>query len=225
MVLRRALFALCVVSLISAACATNDTEVLPLDGRADRVVGVPPLHFVDAGEASVSDAAVEAPPPPDASCNVVAKDEVIQPGIHVPEGTAIDYPTNPPSSGEHYPVWANFQEYDHPVADGYLVHSMEHGAVALFYDCIPGACAADPGVLEALRAVRAAVPTDPLCDPSIRVRVIIAPRPANDSPITAAAWGATYHADCVDAPSLAQFIADHYAKAPENFCSPGATNL
>jgi hypothetical protein len=57
------------------------------------------------------------------------------------------------------------------------------------------------------------------------VRIILAPRPALDVPVAAAAWGFTYKAECVDAPSLAQFITDHYAKTAENFCAAGVTTF
>jgi hypothetical protein len=157
-----------------------------------------------------------------AGCNVQLATPPLVASPHVPDGTAVVYDSNPPSSGPHYPEWANFQEFTSPVPDGYLVHSMEHGAVLLLYKCDDdgGACA---DRAAALRAVRDAVPTDPLCDPTIRVRIILAPRPANDVAVAAAAWGNTYRADCVDAPSLAAFIAAHYSQAPENFCSAGLT--
>jgi hypothetical protein len=186
------------------------------DAPIDRSPAEPDVAAPDA--LAPADAASEIPL--DAACNVRMEAHALEASPHVPEGTAITYATNPPSSGPHYPVWANFQEYAEPVADGYLVHSMEHGAVLLLYKCDPTTCA---DVISALRAVRDAIATDPLCDPSIRVRVILAPRPSLDVPVAAAAWGYTYRADCVDAPSLTQFVLDHYAKAPEDFCSPGTT--
>src|SRR5262249_52761098 len=121
-----------------------------------------------------------------------------------------------------YPVWANFQEFTSPVPDGNLVHSMEHGAVVLMYKCDPSNCGA---IVAALHAVRDAIATDPTCDPSIRVRIVIAPRPANDVPIAAAAWGFIYRATCIDVPSLTQFVRDHYGKAPEDFCAAGGTTF
>jgi hypothetical protein len=60
-----------------------------------------------------------------------------------------------------------------------------------------------------------------MCTPPLRVRVIIAPRPANDAPVAAAAWGFTYRSDCIDIGSLSQFVRDHYAKGPEDTCAPG----
>ncbi len=140
----------------------------------------------------------------------------------MPEGTPIEYNSNPPSSGPHYPIWAAFQEYDKPIARPYLVHDLEHGAIVLLHNCaLAKPNAPCPGIIEQLRKVRDAVPTDPKCDAATRVRVIIAPDPDLDVPVAAAAWGFTYKADCVDAPTLEQFAKDNYAKGPEDFCTPG----
>lgn len=159
--------------------------------------------------------------PPNTKCPVVIESPPILESPHVTEGTVITYNSNPPSSGPHYPVWAQFQEFDKPIDHGYLVHSMEHGAVVLLYKCdSPTAPACAANVAE-LRKLRDAVKTDPACDPSVRVRVILAPDPRIDRAIAAAAWGWTYKGDCVDAPTLGQFIADNYAIGPENLCSPG----
>lgn len=142
------------------------------------------------------------------------------PAMHVPEGTVIMYDSNPPSSGPHYPVWANFQEFTTPIDDGYLVHSLEHGAVALLYNT------AQPDVtLAELRKIRDAIPTDPVCDADIRVRVIIAPYPKMDVPIAAVAWGWTYRARCVDTPTLLPFAKDHIAQGTENICAAGRTSF
>lgn len=52
---------------------------------------------------------------------------------HVPDGTKVEYNSNPPTSGPHYtnPQLAGI--YDKPIPDGNLLHSMEHGAVILWY--------------------------------------------------------------------------------------------
>jgi hypothetical protein len=209
------------------ACAgdTDLSGIIAADASVDRAADTvqPVADAADAArqeaaaiEASTIDAAnVDA-----AACNVRVAAVPIVDGTHVADGTAIAYSSNPPSSGSHYGTWANFQELTHPVDDGYLVHSMEHGAVLLLYKCAAAGAACD-ALVSSLRAVRDSIPTDPLCDAAIRVRVILAPRAANDVAVAAAAWGNTYRADCVDAASLASFINDHYAKAPENFCAAG----
>lgn len=214
----------------------------------------------DDGAMKPSDASIDRerlaePLRPDASCEVVIETPELLPATHVPEGTVITYNSNPPSSGPHYPIWANFQEYAEPVERPYLVHSLEHGAILLLYktpcavgiadanDAAAGDGAGSEGdadtdaeassdggasgacapIVEALRKVRDSLPTDPLCDPSIRVRVILAPDPELDVPVAAAAWGWTYKAACVDVPTLEDFARAHYAQGPENICAPGRT--
>jgi hypothetical protein len=207
-----------------SACGEDDEEtrfVTSNDAGIDRIKATPALG-------AAPDAPAPLPAPiADAACTVVVEEPSQIPANHLPVGTEIAYSSNPPSSGPHYPSWAHFQEYAAPVPDGYLVHALEHGAVLLLYKCdaldaSSGECA---NVIASLRAVRDALAADPSCDPSVRVRVILAPRPALDVPVAAAAWGFTYKAACVDPPSLTQFVTEHYAKAPENFCAPGITTF
>ncbi len=211
--------------LAASADAAVDRKAADPRVQADANGGADAIATADA---SIADVAVDRPQVDAAACNVRLASPPLMTTVHVPQGAVVVYNSNPPSSGPHYATWANFQEYPQPVDDRYLVHSMEHGAVLLLYNCADlsgDAGVTCPELADALRAVRDAVPTDPLCDPSIRVRVILAPRPANDVTVAAAAWGATYRADCVDATSLAQFISAHYAMGPENFCDPGQTSF
>jgi len=180
---------------------------------------------------------LDAPYFPDASCTVKIESPPLLPGNHVAIGTDITtWDSNPPSSGDHFPIWAAFQEYPTPVPRGYYVHDLEHGAVVLLYNC---ALLADAGTSDAggdagsacdaliagLRQVVASIPTDPLCDPSIRVRYVLTPDPLIAYPIAAAMWGWTYNADCLDLPTLEAFAQDHYAQAPENFCTNGQASF
>jgi hypothetical protein len=218
------------VALASIAACGSDDSAAPVaavtDASVDRTPADPRV-ISDATAADVADVLVEARPDAldatdAAACNVRLESPPLMTTVHIPHFAPVVYNSNPPSSGPHYTTWANYQEYADPVDDRYLVHSLEHGAVLFLYKCEDAGC---PEIVDALRAVRDAIPSDPLCDPSIRVRIIIAPRPANDVTIAAAAWGQTYRADCVDAASLAKFVADHYAMAPENFCDPGVTSF
>lgn len=170
-------------------------------------------------DAAIDRARLSSPIHPDASCLVTIDTPELQPGNHVPEGTHIDWSSNPPSSGSHYPVWAQFKEYDHPVDLGYIVHDMEHGAVVLFYNCAEGASC--DAIVQGLREVRDAIPTDPKCGSDIRVRVVIVPDPLLDVPVAAAAWGWTYKAACFDRPTLEDFAKTHYGQGTEDLCAPG----
>lgn len=183
------------------------------DGSSSGTSGTDP---VDGGK----DRRLPAPLHPAASCAVTIDSPEVLGRAHVPEGTPLTYNSNPPSSGDHYPVWANFQEFTTTPDDGYLVHSLEHGAVELLYNCTGAAC---PPILDALRKIRDAVPTDPICTADVRVRIIIAPYPKLDVPVAASAWGFTYKAACVDVPTLTQFVKDNYGLGPENICAAGRT--
>jgi len=155
-----------------------------------------------------------------ARCEVLVDAPPFVSAEHVPVGTHVNYNSNPPSSGPHYPVWAAFNVFDKPVQREFYVHDLEHGAVVLLYKCdAPSGC---PEVVLALKQVSDALPDDPLCNKApVRVRTVITPDPLLDVPVAAAAWGWTYKAKCVDVPSLTQFAKDHYAKGPEDLCADG----
>ena len=54
---------------------------------------------------------------------------------HVPIGTAVEYNSNPPTSGPHYAQWEKPGIYSKVLQDGNLVHSLEHGYVIISYNC------------------------------------------------------------------------------------------
>jgi Protein of unknown function (DUF3105) len=139
---------------------------------------------------------------------------------HVDVCTPVAYATNPPSSGDHWPVWAAYKAYEVPVPREMYVHNLEHGAVVLAYRCA-SEC---PEVLALLEEVRVEAASDPLCltrPGGPAARLVLTPDPHLDTPVAAAAWGATYTATCLDKPSLARFVAQHYARGPENTCGDG----
>jgi hypothetical protein len=208
------------------ATVADAEEDAPTSDATSDVTPDPP----DAGMAS--DATDEgmgtdaAACPPDAAltatdaggpCNAFIQSWPDEGHTHLPEGTSILYCTEPPSSGDHYPVWANYTTYTKPVAAPYLVHDLEHGAIVITYPCA-SSC---PNVASALQAVIDAHPLDPMCSNGIASRLILAPDPTLDVPVAAAAWQWTYRATCVDSASLTAFINAHYAQAAENTCAPG----
>ncbi|PZS31322.1 MAG: hypothetical protein DLM59_10020 [Pseudonocardiales bacterium] len=80
---------------------------------------------------------------------------------HRPEGTRIEYPTAPPSSGPHYPIPADPQTWFYAASTAppveRLVHNLEHGYTLVWYDdtiksrqlddlrSLAGRLGADPG--------------------------------------------------------------------------------
>ena len=54
---------------------------------------------------------------------------------HIEVGKAVDYKTNPPTSGKHYADWVRAGVYSEPKDDRNLVHSLEHGYITMYYRC------------------------------------------------------------------------------------------
>lgn len=160
------------------------------------------------------------PIPPFATCTVTTSTDTISGAEHRTPCTDIAYPFYPPSAGPHYSQWASFNTYSAPIPWGFLVHSMEHGAVILLYNC---ATASD---CDAVRTEYASIITDhgldPLCrDEDWSSRIIVVPDPTLTVPIAAVAWRNVYQATCLDSTSLRAFVDAHYGMATESLCLPG----
>lgn len=149
------------------------------------------------------------------ACNVQIAQHPDEGANHVNCTPVPTYKTKPPSSGNHYPSWADFKTYDKPVPWGHLVHSMEHGAVVIVYNC-PGGC---PDEVAAAQAMIDALPVDVLCTAPTKRRVILAPDPTLDVRWAASAWTWTLRASCFDAAAFSDFAKAHYNHAGENFCT------
>jgi hypothetical protein len=161
----------------------------------------------------------EAPLPGETTCKVVEVTGIPEPDfLHVTPCTPVAYATNPPSGGDHWPIWAAFKIYAQAVPREMYVHDLEHGAIVLAYRC-SGAC---PEVVAALTQVFESM-ADPLCltlggPPA---RMVLTPDPLLSTPIAASAWGATYTATCIDVPSLQAFADAHYGHGREDLCTDG----
>ncbi|WP_148313661.1 DUF3105 domain-containing protein [Sorangium cellulosum] len=166
----------------------------------------------------------DAPPlPGEAECKVVVQTGIrVASAQHVPQCTPVQYDTNPPSGGDHWAIWAEFKRYKAEVPREIYVHNLEHGAVVLAYRCPSSGCAEVEAMLEEVRTEAASDPKCLTLSGGPEARLVMTPDSALDTPIAAAAWGATYTATCLDKPSLARFVADHYGKGPEDTCSNAA---
>ena len=137
---------------------------------------------------------------------------------HVTACTYVAYQSNPPSSGDHYPVPTQHKSYTTPVPRGFWVHNLEHGGVVFSYNC-PAGCADE---VAAAQAVIDAAPIDPTCSASGTARrVLMTPDPHLDVRFAASAWGFTLRADCFDPAAFAAFLTAHYGMGPEAVCWDG----
>ncbi|HEV8044234.1 MAG TPA: DUF3105 domain-containing protein [Rubrobacter sp.] len=90
------------------------------------------------------------------------------------EGT-VDYAQNPPTGGEHNPVWQNAGFYEEPIRDENAVHTLEHGAVWITYS--PDLPQEQKDRLREVVGGQACVLASPYPDLS------------GDAPVVASAWG------------------------------------
>ena len=174
----------------------------------------------------VPDVLFDGPIFEDAACGASFMRFDEQPGVHFEPDASIVWLTNPPSSGDHFGEWARWGIHTTVIPRGYWVHSLEHGAVVLLYNCakLPAGTDCEP-FKQALRDASAAIPSDGTCAAPVRVRTVITPDPLIDTAIAAVAWGAVYHSPCVDLPSLSEFAKANYAKGPEDLCAAGVTTF
>lgn len=118
------------------------------------------------------------------------------------------YPSNPPTSGPHASSAAPFRVYTQPVEKEYLVHSMEHGGVIVWYNT------SDQRVIQLLTGlVEASIARGQL--------VLLTPYPHMEpETVAVTAWTRidTFPAGQTDAQRILRFIAAHERRFnPEGF--------
>lgn len=123
---------------------------------------------------------------------------------HVPVGTVIVYLTDPPTSGNHYPDPQSGGYLETAIAAGYLVHSMEHGAVVIYYN---PATVTSPQK-DSLKALAAAHPGD-------FSQVICVPRDDAAYPIILTAWTHRLRLPAYDQSRIDGFLALYLGHGPE----------
>lgn len=120
---------------------------------------------------------------------------------HVAEGSITETPSQPPAGGPHYAVpWPTGVFSEEP-ADGYLIHSLEHGIIWISYQ--PELVT--PEQLSALTS---------LADDNRR-DVILAPRSANDAPVYVMSWGRRLQVEAGDLETIRRFIDTNRDRSPE----------
>jgi len=126
---------------------------------------------------------------------------------HVQQGTTVDYAQMPPLSGPHYrsTVDAGFYEETPPLGD--LVHTLEHGAVVVYYD---------PAALS--NESRASLREFASAHTGTWQSVVVAPNPSDDpeAAFVLTAWRHRLYVDDYDAQTVYAFLSEYLGRGPEN---------
>lgn len=125
----------------------------------------------------------------------------IQGRNHVPDGTKVDYSTNPPTSGNHYATPQAGGTYDKPAPDGNLVHSLEHGAVIIWYKSdLP------KDQIDQLKQVYDSI--------SVSKKIMV-PRDSLDTPVALTSWGRLLKLQTIDSNQIKTFMETNENRGPE----------
>lgn len=120
---------------------------------------------------------------------------------HVPDGTKVEYSSNPPTSGPHYINPEPAGIYDAPVPDGNLVHSMEHGAVILWHKSdLP------KDQVDQLKAIYAGAAVS---------KKIMVPRNNLDVPVALTSWTRLLKLQTIDVAQIKAFMETNEDRGPE----------
>jgi hypothetical protein len=175
--------------------------------------------FVLAIAACTDDGGVDGPKEmPVGQCDGVLHSIPEEDGAHMPSGTLIDWSSNPPATGAHFPSWAAWDRIYESIERGYWVHNAEHGGVILLYNC-PLGC---PDVVDDLLAVARDAAPDDTCTAPVTKRILIAKDPLlpEGTQVAAVAWSRYYTASCFDE-YISTFVRAQYRKGPEDTCATG----
>jgi len=101
----------------------------------------------------------------------------------------IHYDRNPPTNGDHAPLWQNCGYYPEPIQDRHAVHSMDHGVVWITYrPHLP------QQQFETLRSY------------GDENYVMVSPYPGQHAPVIATSWRVQLELESADDPRLEKFV-------------------
>ena len=183
------LFIRCFVVLLLSACGPT----------ADPVI-------LGTASAATHPAATES------TISSVSRQEIAIPdegGGHVPEGEEVTYQHYPPASGKHYPVTLQYGLYEgEDVPAEYWVHSLEHGAIVVLYQC-DQPC---PDLVKSLGDMLDSFPESKWGNR----KIVIVPYSRMATPLMAVAWNVQLPLEQFDPQALIDFYARHVDQGPED---------
>jgi uncharacterized protein DUF3105 len=138
---------------------------------------------------------------------------------HVDPSTTPTYKFYPPASGPHYsaqgiaPVnWQTIGTASSPLVEGQYIHNLEHGGIAILYNCSTGAdCTTLKNSLE--NYVTNLAPVEPSFG---EVKMVITPYSQGmQKKVALVAWDYIEFLDSYDQNAITQFYENHVDKGPE----------
>ena len=124
---------------------------------------------------------------------------------HIWPDHPVEYQTMPPASGPHFPDPTAPGFYTERPAFGYLVHSLEHGSVVIYYD----PAQLSPGIEKSLRAFIKAN-SDP------EIGIVAVPDADFKYPFILTAWDKMLKLNKYDPQVVRAFLAEYLGRGPEN---------
>lgn len=109
------------------------------------------------------------------------------------------YNSNPPTSGWHYGLEAEWGVYQEELPDEQLIHNLEHGGIWIAYKDV------DAQTKAKLESLAAEYPAS----------VILTPRLANDAAIAVASWGRLMKLENFEEQLIRDFISQNKNRSPE----------
>lgn len=145
---------------------------------------------------------------------------------HIEIGKEVQYNSNPPTSGSHYPDWVRAGIYENERDDRNLVHSLEHGYVILSAKCNTSTSLSAGMQSEKLEEATESGEVNVECkqrkDQLTKVyekkgkrKLIVVPRENLDTNFALTAWTYIDKFDTFDAARIEKFIDAHLNQGPE----------
>jgi len=118
---------------------------------------------------------------------------------HVNAGVEVEYNTNPPSSGNHYSVPADWGVYSKELNDKSAIHALEHGGIWISYKDISDE---EKTILEKIGKQNSN-------------STVVSPRASNDNKIEIVSWGRMMKLTELDQASIQKYIDTYKNQSPE----------
>jgi len=136
----------------------------------------------------------------------------VQPGIHIQPPAQGSYSSDPPTSGQHYSIAGQapmaWGMHPDPIRPEYWVHNLEHGGIAILYNC-PDGCSSEQ--LQIKGFIDAASPESHFNE----VKLVSVPYQVPGHRFALVAWGWRLFLDNWDSDIAQRFYQEHVDKGPE----------